>query len=177
MKQIEVKFDAKAKDVLANTLDLGGSSMIEVKVPSKITLDGPKLLQLLISKNVDVDAEVTGGGILLGGAIAFGDFLYDSVNANILTQWSDQENTYVQWTLCSGMYANKPIGLQTTITFASMLANLGTIDLDIIYVDVRLIPYVAVQTSSVASAQPISITNDEFLSFITITPANEQTEE
>ena len=148
--------------------------MVEATVPSKITLDGHKLLQLLIAKNVDVDAEVTDGGILLGCTIAFGDFLNGSVNANILTQWSNQENTYVQWQLSAGMYADKPIGLQTTITFASMLANLGTIDLDITWLDVRLIPYVALQTSSEASAQPVNITMDEFLSFITITPMNEQ---
>ena len=42
-KQIEAKFDKKAKDVLADTLGLG--SLIEVSVNSRITLNGNKLLQ------------------------------------------------------------------------------------------------------------------------------------
>ena len=170
-KEIQAKFDKKAKDVLADTLGLG--SPIEIPANSRITLNGNKLLQLLIAKKVDVDAEVNSGGILLGCAISFENYLSGSVNPNIISiRYGDRKS--VGWTLGNGMYTNKPIESQDPITFKSMLENLGTSDILVDRIGVRLFPYVALQASSVGiSAQPVNIRTSEFLSFITITPITE----
>ena len=189
MKQIEVKFDAKAKEVLANTLDLGGSSLIEVPSQSKLTLDGTKLLQLLIAKNVDVDAEIEGyysydyyAGLLLGGTIDASRYLYNNVSTNAIfpcVEYNEGSSNYgIKWMVCgdAATYTVKPIEHIEHITFKTMLQALGTVDVEV-YQEIKLVPYVALKTSSQVDARPVNITTDEFLSFITITPANEQTEE
>lgn len=182
MKQIEVKFDAKAKDVLANTLDLGGSSMIELPSGCTLTLDGNKLLQLLIAKKVDVDAEVDFAdgyspytGILLGCVVELGTYLHLSVLPHMLYAYASSADTYVKWSIDNpnGMHTETQVETPTKLTFKTMLQNLGTISMHIYNSGILLVPYVALKTSSQLMSQPISITTDEFLSFITITPANE----
>lgn len=186
MKQIEVKFDAKAKDVLANTLDLGGASIIEIPANSRLTLDGNKLLQLLIAKNVDVDAEVDFAdayspytGILLGCVVELGAYLHLSALPHMLYAYDSSADTYVKWSIDNpnGMHTETQVETPTTLTFKTMLQNLGTRNIHIYNSGVILVPYVALKTSSQSMSQPVSITTDEFLSFITIIPANEQGEE
>ena len=174
MTKINVKLDEKAKNVVAKTLNLGGeggSSLIEVPANSRITLNGNKLLQLLIAKGVDVDAEVSEGGILLGCAISFEDYLSESVNPNML-DISYGAGKYVSWSLGNGMNAHAQI--EGSITFKSMLKTIGALDITAHHSGVRLFPYVALQTSSVGiNAKPVDITTEEFLSFISITPLTE----
>lgn len=183
MKQIEVKFDPKAKDVLADTLGLGGSSLIEVPANSRITLNGNKLLQLLIAKGVDVDAELnTDGssgysGILLGGVVSFTHYLEESVRTHIIFPNMASSTAYTAtWTLDKYTYG---FGVSTTIpgtriTFKSMLSNFGEKSIDITYSGIVLIPYLAVTTSSNVDLTPYDITTEEFLSFISITPITEE---
>lgn len=183
MKQIEVKFDAKAKDVLANTLDLGGSSIIEVPANSRLTLDGNKLLQLLIAKGVDVDAEVDFAdeyspytGILLGCVVELGEFLHLSVVPHMLYAYASSEDTYVKWSIDNhnGMHTETQVETPNALTFKTMLEHLGTISMHIYNSGILLVPYVALKTSSQSMSQPVSITTDEFLSFISITPITEE---
>lgn len=183
MKQIEVKFDAKAKDVLANTLDLGGSSMIDITEPSILTLDGNKLLQLLIAKGVDVDAEIEDyyaydnyySGLLLGGTIEGSAYLNNNVSTHAIfpcVKYGEESNTYgIKWMVCqnSADYTVKDIDYIEHITFKTMLQALDSVDMSV-YQEIKLIPYVALKTSSQVDARPVDITTDEFLSFITITP-------
>lgn len=189
MKQIEVKFDAKAKDVLANTLDLGGSSIIEIPANSRLTLDGNKLLQLLIAKKVDVDAEIEGyytydyySGLLLGGTIDASRYLSNNVSTNAIfpyVEYNEESSNYgIKWMVCgdTATYTVKPIEHIEHITFKTMLQALGTVDVNV-FNEIKLVPYVALKTSSQVDARPVDITTDEFLSFITIIPANEQTKE
>lgn len=187
MKQIEVKFDAKAKDVLANTLDLGGSSLLEVPAQSRLTLDGNKLLQLLIAKNVDVDAEIEDyyyyssyyAGLLLGGTIEGSAYLNNNVSTHAIfpsVDYEEQGSTYgIRWMVCenSSTCTKKPIEHIEHITFKTMLQALGTVDIDV-HNEIKLFPYVALKTSSESDARPVDITTDEFLSFITIAPLSEE---
>ena len=186
MKQIEVKFDAKAKDVLANTLDLGGSSLIEVRAQSRLTLDGNKLLQLLIAKKVDVDAEIENyysydyyAGLLLGGTIEGSAYLNNNVSTHAIfpcVEYNEGSSNYgIEWMVCqnSANYTVKPIEHIEHITFKTMLQALGTVNMEV-YQEIKLIPYVALKTSSQVDARPVDITTDEFLSFLTITPLSEE---
>ena len=185
MKQIEVKFDAKAKDVLANTLDLGGSSIIEVPANSRITLNGNKLLQLLIAKGVDVDAEIDFyshseySGILLGCFVSLNDYLSSSVYPHTLCPYLKSSGYHIKWSLkdYSDLDAEKVIDDTDALTIKYMLSNIGTLTIPVYSSGYTLIPYVALKTSSEANTTQVDITTDEFLSFITIIPANEQTEE
>lgn len=183
MKQIEVKFDAKAKDVLANTLDLGGSSIIEVPANSRITLNGNKLLQLLIAKKVDVDAEVDFAdgyspytGILLGCVVELGEFLRLSVVPHMLYAYASSEDTYVKWSIdnLNGMHTETQVETPTTLTFKTMLENLGILNISVYNSGIMLVPYAALKTSSQSDARPVDITTAEFLSFISITPITEK---
>lgn len=179
MKQIEAKFDKKAKDVLSNTLNL--SSLIEVPVNSRITLNGNKLLQLLIAKGVDVDAEFnTDGlnysGVLLGGVIDLNSYLDRSVTTHIIYPYSSSSTAYtVEWALDKHTYGFSvdTTILGNTITFKSMLSGIGEKYMDITSSGIVLIPYLAVTTSSTAPLTPYDITNEEFLSFISIAPLTE----
>lgn len=178
MRQIEAKFDPKAKKVLADTLKLGGSSLIEVPVSSRITLNGNKLLELLIAKGVDVDAEFNKdglgySGILLGGVISFTNYLEMSVTTHMIYPHSSSSTAYnATWTLDeygSGLTVDTTI-LGNTITIKSMLSSIGEKSIDITSSNIVLIPYLAVTTSSTAPLTPYTITTEEFLSFISITP-------
>lgn len=186
MKQIEVKFDAKAKDVLANTLDLGGSSIIEVPANSRITLNGNKLLQLLIAKGVDVDAEIEDyysydyyAGLLLGGTIDASRYLVKNISTHAIfpcIEYTERSSNYgIKWMVCQDTadYTVKDIDYIEHITFKTMLQSLGTVDMKV-YQEIKLIPYVALKTSSQVDARPVNITTAEFLSFISITPITEE---
>ena len=182
MKQIEAKFDKKAKDVLADTLGLGGSSVIEVPANSRITLNGNKLLQLLIAKGVDVDAEfntegLSYSGILLGGVIVFTNYLEMSVVTHMIYPYSSGSSGYTAtWTLNkfgSGLNVDTTI-LSTPITFKTILSSVGEKSIDITSSGIVLIPYLAVTTSSTAPITPYDITTAEFLSFISIAPITEE---
>ena len=89
-KELEGK---ELNDIIAETAKAyegGGSSLIEIPANSRITLNGNKLLQLLIAKGVDVDAELTPygnsgySGILLGSVISLTDYLDRSVKTNLI---------------------------------------------------------------------------------------------
>lgn len=159
-----------------------GASVIEVPANSRLTLDGNKLLQLLIAKNVDVDAEIEGyyqydyyAGLLLGGTIDASRYLSGNVSTNAIFPYEGSSNYGIKWMVCedTATYTVKPIEHIEHITFKTMLQALGTVDIDV-YNEIKLFPYVALKTSSQSMSQPVSMTNDEFLSFITIIPANEQ---
>ena len=178
-KEIQAKFDEKAKDVLADTLGLGGgTSLIEVPANSRITLNGNKLLQLLIAKKVDVDAELdtTGGsgysGILLGGVISFTNYLERSVCTHSIFPYSSGSTSFeAKWALDKDTYGfsvNTNIG--KPITVKSMLTSIGEKHIDIRSSGIVLIPYLAVITSSTAPLTPYDITTEEFSSFISIVP-------
>lgn len=178
-KEIQAKFDKKAKDVLADTLGLGeGSSLIDVPNNSRITLNGNKLLQLLIAKRVDVDAELTSyessghSGILLGGVMFLTSYIEQSVKAHSISPYSSGSTSFVaKWALDENTYGlsvNTNIG--TPITFKSMLSNIGEKYIDITSRGIVLIPYLAVTTSSTAPLTTYDITTEEFFSFISITP-------
>lgn len=182
MKQIEAKFDKKAKDVLADTLGLGGSSLIEISANSRITLNGNELLQLLIAKGVDVDAELTSygdsgySGILLGGVISLASYLDRSVVTHMIFPNMASSTAYTAtWTLDNYTYefSVDTTILGNTITFKSMLSNLGELTMNVPDGAI-LIPYLAVTTSSTAPITPYDITTEEFLSFISITPITEE---
>ena len=179
---INVKLDNKAKNTVAKTLDLGGdsdSSMIEVPAHSRLTLDGNKLLQLLIAKGVDVDAEVLIAdesspytGILLGGTLSLGSFLYHNIDPHILYPYYyyNSNDIYISWRVDEFTSEIKEIGERTeALTYRTMLQALDTLTIGNIS-GRKLIPYVAIKTSSQSDATPVDITTDEFLSFITITP-------
>ena len=173
-KQIEAKFDKKAKDILADTLGL--SSLIKVPNNSRITLNGNKLLQLLIAKKVDVDAEFnTDGlghsGILLGSVILLTRYLEQSVNTHFIAPYSSGSTSFeATWTLDEQTYGfSVNTNIEKPITFKSMLTSIGEKSMDISR-DIVLLPYLAVTTSSTAPLTPYDITTEEFLSFITITP-------
>ena len=177
-KEIQAKFDEKAKDVLADTLGLGGgSSLIEVPANSRITLNGNKLLQLLIAKGVDVDAELTPygcsgrSGILLGGVIFLTKYLEQSVKTHMIYPHSSGSTSFeATWALDEQTYGfsvNTNIG--TPITFKSMLTNIGEKSMDISS-DIVLVPYLAVTKSSTVPLTTYDITTEEFLSFISIPP-------
>lgn len=175
-KQIEAKFDKKAKDVLADTLGLG--SLIKVPNNSRLTLNGNKLLQLLIAKKVDVDAVLTPygssgySGILLGSVISLTSYLDKSVKTNLIHPYSSGDTEYkVEWTIdeyTSGLHTETTI-LGTVVTFKNMLSNLGELTIDVPD-GTTLVPYLAVTTSSNIDLTPYNITTEEFLSFISITP-------
>lgn len=178
MKQIEAKFDKKAKDVLADTLGLGGSSVINVPAWSRITLNGNKLLQLLIAKGVDVDAEVNTygtlgySGILLGGVISLTSYLERSVTTHMIYPYSSGSTSYTAtWTLTSGF--SVLTNIETPITFKSMLSSIGEKYMEL-SAGVMLVPYLAVTTSSTAPLTQYDITTEEFLSFISIAPNTEE---
>lgn len=184
MKQIEVKFDAKAKDVLANTLDLGGSSIIEVPANSRITLNGNKLLQLLIAKGVDVDAELTPysstgkSGILLGWSKLVSDYLDYELTPHMIYPASSSSSAYLaRWTI-DGEYSGSTVVdttiLETHITYKNMLSNIGEKYIDITSDSEVLIPCLAVTTSSSIDLTYYNLTTAEFLSFISITPITEE---
>lgn len=184
MKQIEAKFDPKAKKVLADTLKLGGSSLIEIPVNSRITLNGNKLLQLLIAKKVDVDAELTvygssgHSGILLGGVIDLNSYLDTSVTTHIIFPSNSSSTAYtVEWALDEYSFdlsVNSTI-LGTVVTFKNMLSNIGELTMNVSGRTV-LVPYLAVTTSSNVDPTPYPLTTEEFLSFISITPLSEEEE-
>lgn len=165
----------------------GGASMIEVPAHSRLVLDGPKLLQLLIAKNVDVDAEIEDyysyssyyAGLLLGGTIEGSAYLNNNVSTHAIfpcVDYDEQGNTYgIRWMVCqnSATYTTKPIEHIEHITFKTMLQALGTVDVDV-FNEIKLVPYVALKTSSAVDARPVDITTDEFLSFLTIIPLSEE---
>ena len=176
-------------DIIAETADAyegggsgGGSSVIEVPVNSTLTLDGNKLLQLLIAKGVDVDAELTPysstgkSGILLGGVIDLNSYLDSSVTTHMIYPYNSSSTAYeATWTLDNytyGFNVDTTI-LGNTITFKNMLSNIGEKSMDITSSGIVLIPYLAVTTSSTAPLTPYDITNEEFLSFISIAPLTE----
>ena len=164
----------------------GGASMIEVPAHSRLTLDGNKLLQLLIAKKVDVDAEIEDyyayayySGLLLGGTIEGSAYLNNNVSTHAIfpsVDYGEQGSTYgIKWMVCenSATYTVKPIEHIEHITFKTMLQALGTVDVDV-FNEIKLVPYVALKTSSQVDARPVDITADEFLSFLTITPISEE---
>lgn len=175
-KQIEAKFDKKAKDVLADTLGLG--SLIKVPNNSRLTLNGNKLLQLLIAKGVDVDAVLTPyessgySGILLGSVISLTSYLDKSVKTNLIHPYSSSDTEYkVEWAIDEytyGLHTETTI-LGTVVTFKNMLSNLGELTMNVPD-GTTLVPYLAVTTSSNVDLTPYNITTEEFLSFISITP-------
>lgn len=179
MKQIEAKFDKKAKDVLADTLGLGGSSVIKVPANSRITLNGNKLLQLLIAKGVDVDAKVNiydgkgSSGVLLGGVISFTRYLEESLSTHMIYPEGSSDLYNARWILKESTKGFSVLtNIETPITFKSMLSSIGEKSIDITSSGIVLIPYLAVTTSSAAPITPYDITTEEFLSFITITQIN-----
>lgn len=162
-----------------------GASVIEVPANSKLTLDGNKLLQLLIAKNVDVDAEIEAyynynyyAGLLLGVTLDPSRYLSNNVNTHAIfphVSYGESGDVYgIKWVVCedSATYTVKNIEYIEHITFKTMLQALGTVNRDV-FNEIKLIPYVALKTSSQSDANPVDITTDEFLSFITITPNNE----
>ena len=160
----------------------GGSSLIEVPANSRITLNGNKLLQLLIAKGVDVDAEfntdgLSYSGILLGGVIPFTHYLEMSVTPHIIFPYSSGSSGYTAtWALDNytyGFSVDTTI-LSTPITFKTILSSVGEKSIDITSSGIVLIPYLAVTTSSTAPLTPYDITTEEFLSFISITPLGEE---
>ena len=180
-KEIQAKFDKKAKDVLADTLGLGGgTSLIEVPVNSRLTLNGNKLLQLLIAKGVDVDVELAlysgsgHSGILLGGVIFSTRYLDQNVKTHFISPYSSGSTSFeAEWALDEDTYGfsvNTNIG--KPITFKSMLTSIGEKSMDISS-DIVLVPYLAVTTSTTAPLTLYNITTEEFLSFISITPLTE----
>ena len=182
---INVKLDEKAKNTISKTLDLGagtGSSLIKVPANSRLTLNGNKLLQLLISKKVDVDAELNiygssgYSGILLGGVISFTSYLEGSVKTHMIYPYSSGSTSFeAEWALDKYTYGfSVKTNLETPITFKSMLSSVGEKSIDITSSGIVLIPYLAVTTSSTAPLTPYNITKDEFLSFISITPLSEE---
>lgn len=185
MTKINVKLDEKAKNTVAKTLGLGGeggSSLIEIPANSRITLNGNKLLQLLIAKGVDVDAELNPyyelgySGILLGGVISFTHYLEGSVNTHMIFPYNSSSTAYkAKWILDRNPYglSVETTILGTVITFKNMLSNIGEESIDIMDSGIVLIPYLAVTTSSTAPITPYDITTEEFLSFISITPITE----
>lgn len=182
MKQIEAKFDKKAKDVLADTLGLGGSSVIKVPANSRITLNGNKLLQLLIAKGVDVDVEVTSyssagkSGILLGWSKPVSDWIDYDANPHIIYPASSSGSEYLaRWTIdekYSGPTVVDTTILETHITYKTMLTGIGEKSIDITSSGNVLIPCLAVTTSSSIDPTYYNITTAEFLSFISITQIN-----
>lgn len=180
IKQIEAKFDKKAKDVLADTLGLGGSSVINVPANSRITLNGNKLLQLLIAKGVDVDVEVTAyssagkSGILLGWSKPVSDWIDYETKPHMIYPASSSGSEYTaRWTI-DGSYSGSTVVdttiLETHITYKTMLSNIGEKSIDITSRGKVLIPCLAVTTSSNVDPTYYDITTAEFSSFITITP-------
>lgn len=182
-KELEGK---ELNDIIAETADAyegGGSSLIEVPANSIITLNGNKLLQLLIAKGVDVDAELNPyyelgySGILLGGVIPFAHYLDRSVVTHMIYPHSSSSTAYnATWTLdkyAYGFSVDTTI-LGNTITFKNMLSNIGERSIDIMDSGIVLIPYLAVTTSSTAPITPYDITTEEFLSFISIAPITEE---
>ena len=184
-KEIQAKFDKKAKDVLADTLGLGeGSSVIEIPANSRITLNGNKLLQLLIAKGVDVDAELTPyssagkSGILLGWSKPRRDYLESEIKPHMIYPASSSSSAYLaRWTI-NGMYSGSTVVdttvLETHITYKSMLSNIGEKSMDVNYDGKVLIPCLAVTASSSIDPKFYNITTSEFLSFISITPLTEE---
>lgn len=179
MKQIEAKFDKKAKDVLANTLGLGGSSLIEVPANSRITLNGNKLLELLIAKGVDVDVEVTSyssagkSGILLGWSKPVSDWIDYETKPHMIYPASSSSSAYLaRWTI-DGSYSGSTVVdttiLETHRTYKSMLTGIGEKYIDITSSGKVLIPCLAVTKSSSIDPTYYDITTEEFLSFISIT--------
>lgn len=164
----------------------GGASMVELPSGCTLALDGTKLLQLLVAKDVDVDAEVDFAdgyspytGILLGCVVELGEYLHLSVVPHMLYAYASSEDTYVKWSIdnSNGMHTETQVETPNALTFKTMLEHLGTVNIHIWRSGISLVPYVALKTSSQSMSQPVNITTDEFLSFITIIPANEQTEE
>lgn len=185
MSKNQVYFDDSALEVVKEVYDLGGASIIEIPSGCTLTLDGNKLLQLLIAKNVDVDAEIEGyyySGLLLGGTIDASRYLSNNVSTNAIfpyVEYNEGSSNYgIKWMVCedTSTYTVKPIEHIEHITFKTMLQALGTVDVNV-FNEIKLVPYVALKTSSQVDARPVDITTDEFLSFITIIPANEQGEE
>lgn len=179
-KQIEARFDKKAKDVLADTLGLGGSSLIEVPANSRITLDGNKLLQLLIAKKVDVDTEMEAyssagkSGILLGWSKSATSFLDGYIFSHMIYPATSSSSAYIaRWTIndsYSGSTVVDTTILSTTITIKNMLSNIGEKYIDITSSGTWLIPCLAVTTSSNLDLKFYDLTTEEFSSFLTITP-------
>lgn len=170
-------------DIIAETADAyegggtGGSSVIEVPTNSRITLNGNKLLQLLIAKGVDVDAEFNKdalgySGILLGGVITFTNYLERSVVTHMIYPVKSGSTSYeATWALNNYTYGfSVDTNIETPITFKSMLSSIGEEYIDITSSGIVLIPYLAVTTSSTAPLTPYDITTEEFLSFISIEP-------
>lgn len=184
MKQIEAKFDKKAKDVLADTLGLGGSSLIEVPYNSRITLNGNKLLQLLIAKGVDVDAELTPysstgkSGILLGWSKSVSDYLDYSTRPHLIYPADSSSSAYLaRWTIdlsYSGPTVVDTTILETHITFKNMLSNIGEKSMNMTSDARVLIPCLSVTTSSSIDPKFYDLTTAEFLSFISIAPITEE---
>lgn len=179
MKQIEAKFDKKAKDVLADTLGLGGSSVIKVPANSRITLNGNKLLQLLIAKGVDVDAEFNAAdgldysGILLGWSKTVSEWIHYDAKTHMISPASSNGSAYLaRWTIDGGITVVDTTILETHITYKTMLTGIGEKSIDITSSGNVLIPCLAVTTSSSIDPTYYNITTAEFLSFITITQIN-----
>lgn len=161
----------------------GGSSLIEVPANSTLILDGNKLLQLLIAKGVDVDAELTPysstgkSGILLGWSKSVSDWIdYDTKPHMIYPESASSTAYHAKWTI-DGSYGGDTFVditvLSTTITFKTMLSNTGEKSMYISTSGKVLIPCLAVTTSSSIDPKFYDLTTAEFLSFITITPITE----
>ena len=181
---IKVKLDSKAKNTISKTLDLGagaGSSLIEVPANSRITLNGNKLLQLLIAKKVDVDAELNvygslcRSGVLLGWSKSMRDYLGARIGAHMIypSAGSSSSESTARWTLDGDSTVVDTTILGPTITFKSMLSTIGEKSIEITSSGTWLIPCLALTTSSEADLRFYDLTTEEFSSFITITPITE----
>ena len=171
MKQIEVKFDAKAKDVLANTLDLGGGEPITIQPNTyNITIDGIKLLNLLKSLKVDVETELDYGyqtyaGIILGLTYADNYDVIDNGSNISLGRVEDSDTTYALLKVADFTDTNRLPLTTTPVTFTSMLTNLGSnaVFPDIhIYADLTILPILAVRNGSSYSSTVYQLSNDDF---------------
>lgn len=153
-----------------------GSSLIEVPANSRITLNGNKLLQLLIAKGADVDAGfnedmLSHSGILLGGVIDLNIYLEESLTTHIIFPSANSGVYTVEWTLKGGAYGfSVETNIETPITFKTMLSSIGELTMNVMSSGIVLVPYLAVTKSSSIDPTPYDITTEEFLSFISITP-------
>ena len=156
----------------------GGSSVIEVPANSTLTLDGNKLLQLLIAKGVDVDVELTPysstgkSGILLGWSKSVTSYLDNDANPHMIYPESASSTAYhAKWTI-DGSYGGDTFVditiLSTTLTFRTMLSTSGEKTMYISQSGKVLIPCLAVTTSSSIDPKFYDLTTAEFLSFISI---------
>ena len=189
MKQIEVKFDAKAKDVLANTLDLGGGEPITIKGDVyDITIDGIKLLNLLKSLNVDVDAELdysitpTYAGVVLGLTYNDSSDAIDNGSDISLGRVGDYDtDTNYALLKVADFTDEDKIQLTTSpVTFTSMLTDLGSnaVFQDIsIYTDLTILPMLAVRTGSSYSSTVYQLSNDDFNAIVKFEPKEFESEE